>query len=100
MTALRWGRLRETNMRTLVIAAAAVAALAGAGGSAPAQAAGCLSGAAVGGVAGHVAGHGLLGAAAGCVVGHHMAARNRAAQEQAQYNDGTDRSFPQRQPGL
>lgn len=48
----------------------------------PAQAAGCLSGAAVGGVAGHVAGHhGLLGAAAGCAVGHHQA--KRQAREQA-----------------
>ena len=37
-----------------------------------AQAAGCVSGAAIGGVAGHVAGHhGVLGAAAGCAVGHH-----------------------------
>ena len=39
-----------------------------------ASAKGCLKGAAIGGVGGHVAGgHGLLGAAAGCVVGRHMA---------------------------
>ena len=39
-----------------------------------ASAKGCLKGAAVGGVGGHVAGgHGVLGAAAGCVVGRHMA---------------------------
>lgn len=39
-----------------------------------ASAKGCLKGAAVGGVGGHVAGgHGLLGAAAGCAVGRHMA---------------------------
>jgi hypothetical protein len=38
-----------------------------------AGAVGCISGAVAGGVAGHYAGHhGLLGAAAGCVVGHHM----------------------------
>ena len=38
-----------------------------------ASAKGCLKGAAVGGIGGHVAGgHGLLGAAAGCVVGRHM----------------------------
>ncbi len=53
-----------------------------------AAAIGCLSGAAVGGVAGHVAGHhGLLGAAAGCAVGHHAAVvrrRNAAAQQNAQ----------------
>lgn len=39
-----------------------------------ASAKGCLKGAAVGGVGGHVAGHhGLLGAVAGCAVGHHIA---------------------------
>ena len=39
-----------------------------------ASAKGCVKGAAVGGVGGHVAGgHGVLGAAAGCAVGRHMA---------------------------
>ena len=39
-----------------------------------ANAKGCLKGAAVGGTAGHFAGHhGLLGAAAGCVIGRHEA---------------------------
>ena len=51
------------------------------------HAAGCVSGAAVGGVAGHVAGHhGLLGAAAGCAVGHHMNVKqkqNAAASQPA-----------------
>lgn len=56
----------------------------------PAQAVGCMSGAVVGGVAGHVAGHhGLLGAAAGCAVGHHEAVRRREQQEQVR--QGTDR---------
>ena len=41
--------------------------------SAPADAKGCLKGAAIGGVAGH---HGLIGAAAGCAIGHHEAKRN------------------------
>ena len=54
--------------------------------AAPAQAAGCLKGAAVGGIAGHYAGHhGVLGAGAGCVIGHHEAtkhARERAQQQQ------------------
>ena len=55
--------------------------------AAPAQAAGCLSGAAVGGVAGHVAGHhGVLGAAAGCAVGHHQAARKERDQAATQRN--------------
>jgi hypothetical protein len=39
----------------------------------PAEAKGCIKGAIVGGAAGHMAGHGKLGAAAGCVVGHHEA---------------------------
>ncbi len=51
--------------------------------AAPAQAAGCLKGAAAGGVAGHVAGHhGVLGAGAGCVIGHHEATKH--AKENAQ----------------
>jgi hypothetical protein len=54
--------------------------------AAPAQGAGCLKGAAVGGVAGHYAGHhGVLGAGAGCVIGHHEAtkhAREKAPQQQ------------------
>ena len=42
--------------------------------SVPAQAKGCLKGAAVGGVGGHVVGgHGLAGAAIGCAVGRHRA---------------------------
>ncbi|MBS0643552.1 MAG: hypothetical protein JSS43_27130 [Proteobacteria bacterium] len=64
----------------MVIAAAAVLALAG-GIASPAAAKGCLKGAAVGGLAGHMAGHGVLGAAGGCAVGHHMAnKKERQAQ--------------------
>jgi hypothetical protein len=59
--------------------------------AAPAQAAGCLKGAAVGGVAGHYAGHhGVLGAGAGCVIGHHEAtkhAREKTQQQQGSNND-------------
>ena len=48
-----------------------------------AEAKGCLKGAVVGGVAGHVAGHGVLGAAAGCVIGRHNAnKRDRQASPQ------------------
>ena len=57
-----------------------------AAGWVPVQAAGCLKGVAVGGVAGHYAGHhGVLGAGAGCVIGHHEAtkhAREKAQQQQ------------------
>ena len=76
-------------MRTILIAAAALLSAAIA---APANAAGCLSGAAVGGVAGHVAGHhGVLGAAAGCAVGHHQAKKNeRAAAQQARSTGQSD----------
>lgn len=53
---------------------AAVFAAAIAIASAPGvEAKGCIKGAIVGGAAGHMAGHGKLGAAAGCVVGHHEA---------------------------
>ncbi|WP_345817407.1 hypothetical protein AAGS40_26125 (plasmid) [Paraburkholderia sp. PREW-6R] len=49
---------------------------------------GCLKGAALGGVAGHVAGHhGVAGAALGCAVGHHEAAKkDKAAAVAAQNN--------------
>jgi outer membrane lipoprotein SlyB len=41
---------------------------------------GCIKGAIVGGVAGSAVGHGKLGAAAGCVVGHHEANKADAAK--------------------
>ena len=59
--------------------------------TAPAQAAGCLKGAAVGGIAGHFAGHhGVLGAAGGCVIGHHEATKHarEKAQPQQQGSNG------------
>jgi len=72
------------------IVAAAILGLVSAGGIAgPAQAKGCLKGAAVGGVAGHMAGHhGVLGAGAGCVIGHHEA--NKHASEQARNDNGNN----------
>jgi hypothetical protein len=48
-----------------------------------AAAKGCIRGAIVGGVAGHYLGHhGLMGAAAGCVIGHHEAAKREREREQ------------------
>ncbi len=48
----------------------------------PAGARGCIKGAIVGGVAGHYAGHhGLLGAAAGCIMGRHMAKKHEQATQ-------------------
>lgn len=59
------------------VAFAALALTASLMAIAPAEAAGCLKGAAVGGTAGHFVGkgHGVLGAAAGCAYGHHRAAK-------------------------
>ena len=56
-------------MKSLIICTA----LLGLAFSNAAQAKGCIKGAIVGGVAGHMAGHGKVGAAAGCVIGHHEA---------------------------
>jgi hypothetical protein len=48
----------------------------------PAEARGCIKGAIIGGVAGHYAGHhGLLGAAAGCLVGRHVAHQRQKAMQ-------------------
>ena len=85
-------------MRPLV--SAAIAGLLTAGlATAPANAAGCLKGAAVGGVAGHVIGHhGLLGAGAGCLIGHHEAAKHARekarAQQMQQGSTGGDNQTP------
>lgn len=53
----------------MLVALAAIAAFA----PLQAEAKGCIKCAIVGGIAGHLVGHGKLGAAAGCVVGHHEA---------------------------
>ena len=74
----------------LIPAVLALALTAGVMSSA-ANAAGCLKGAAVGGVAGHFAGHhGVLGAGAGCVIGHHEASKH--ARQQATQNQGSGSS--------
>jgi len=53
-----------------------------------ADAAGCLKGAAVGGVAGHMAGHHtLLGAGAGCAIGHHEASKHEREDRQHAQQD-------------
>jgi uncharacterized protein YcfJ len=58
-------------MKLILIAAVLATVSVASFGSADAK--GCIKGAIVGGVAGHMAGHGKLGAAAGCVIGHHEA---------------------------
>jgi hypothetical protein len=71
------------TMKAIILPALLGAALLGGAGSA--QAAGCIKGAVVGGVVGHYAGHhGVLGAAAGCAIGHHEAkVHEREAQAAA-----------------
>ncbi len=67
-------------MRQFIIAALCIGFLSA--GAATADAKGCIKGAIVGGVAGHYAGHhGFLGAAAGCLAGRHLAAKQRAAAQ-------------------
>ena len=69
-------------MRLLIGCAAVAFALASV---APAQAKGCLKGALVGGVAGHYANHhGVLGAAAGCVIGRHQANKRARMERERQ----------------
>ena len=71
-------------MKAFIGCAAAILALACV--IVPAEAKGCLKGAIVGGVAGHYAGHhGLLGAAAGCVIGRREA--NKRARNQTNHID-------------
>ncbi len=53
-------------------------------GNSAAEAKGCIKGALVGGVAGHfMHRHTLLGAAAGCIVGHHLAHKKEQEQKAA-----------------
>lgn len=55
--------------------------------AAPAFARGCIKGAFVGGVAGHYAHrHGFLGAAAGCVIGHHYANKHQREMQRQNAN--------------
>ncbi|UWU75426.1 hypothetical protein N2603_36155 [Bradyrhizobium huanghuaihaiense] len=71
--------------RIFTAAFMAAMALASASG---ADAKGCIKGAIVGGVAGHMAGRGKLGAAAGCVIGHHEANKKNPNDSNAQAPSG------------
>ena len=58
--------------------------------SVPAQAKGCLKGAAIGGVGGHVVGHhGVIGAAVGCAVGRHRANKKDAEMQRVDNTNTT-----------
>src|SRR6266481_4477667 len=80
----------EIPMRAILVPAAFAVAITGFMADAtPASARGCLKGTVVGGVAGHFAGHhGLLGAGAGCVIGHHEANQHARERERAYDHDG------------
>ncbi len=72
----------DLKMKTLTACALVATILAA---STPADAKGCLKGALVGGVAGHYAGHhGVLGAAAGCVIGRHEANKRARMERERQ----------------
>jgi hypothetical protein len=71
-------------MNALLPAAFAIAVTAVALSPTPSLAKGCIKGAVIGGVAGHFAGHhGLLGAGAGCIIGHHEASKHARERERA-----------------
>lgn len=78
-------------MRAIIKCSAVILVL---GAVSPANAKGCLKGALIGGVAGHyTVHHGLLGAAAGCIIGRHEA-KKRAQIERGEHptsRDGEDR---------
>ncbi|HEV2097472.1 MAG TPA: hypothetical protein VGR45_00945 [Stellaceae bacterium] len=81
--------VEETRMKFISLPAALAFAMVMGWVGAPAYAAGCLKGAAVGGVAGHLAGHhAVLGAGAGCIIGHHEAAKH--AKENAEQQQGSN----------
>jgi hypothetical protein len=87
--------LKEFYMKAILLPAAfAVAVTSLALSATPAPARGCLKGAVVGGVAGHFVGHhGLLGAGAGCVIGHHEATKHERERERA-YHEGYGSGAP------
>ncbi len=62
-------------------------------GNTGAEAKGCIKGAMVGGVAGHfMHRHTLLGAAAGCVIGHHMAHKKEQEQKAAAQKEAAQKA--------
>lgn len=68
-------------MKVIFTCAVLAFALVGATGAADAK--GCIKGAVVGGAAGHFAHHhGVIGAAAGCAIGHHEASKNAKQNQQ------------------
>jgi hypothetical protein len=76
---------------SVILATATLTAMA----SAPADAKGCLKGAVVGGAVGHVAGHhGLIGAAAGCLIGRHEGTARERDQDRYREQGARDYQNP------
>ena len=73
-------------MKAMVFCGALTLVILATGG---AEAKGCIKGAIVGGAVGHYAGHhGLLGAGAGCIIGHHEANKHaRERERERTYRD-------------
>jgi hypothetical protein len=70
----------RVDMKTIFAGLVLAAALSLGAGQADAK--GCIKGAVIGGVAGHYAGHhGLVGAAAGCLIGRHEAKKHERATQ-------------------
>jgi hypothetical protein len=82
-----WSVTASSRSFPMKIAAFVAALSLAVGGGMTSANAGCVTGAVVGGVAGHMAHHHtLVGAAAGCAIGHHMAVvakRKKIAAAQA-----------------
>ena len=78
-------------MKYMLLPVAVASFIAASWVASPSYGAGCLKGAAVGGIAGHVAGHhGVIGAGAGCIIGHHEASKQakEKVQQQQQGSSG------------
>jgi hypothetical protein len=75
-------------MRTAIFTAVILLG-SGAAATRPAQALGCISGAAAGALAGHMAGHGVLGALGGCIAGHEYH-KHQLRQQDLQSPDAYD----------
>jgi hypothetical protein len=82
-------------MKSTIFAASLALALAPLAVSSPAEAKGCLKGAAVGAVAGH---HGVLGAIGGCAVGHHMANKSNQSDNNQNSAASSQQQQQQQQP--
>ena len=80
-------------MRGIIIAAFFIGAMSM--GPMNAEAKGCIKGALVGGIAGHFVHHGLMGAAAGCAVGHSRSTSSTDARPRQ--NGSADAPLPSAQ---